>query len=245
MDSDDDQDTIKQALLETNPYLLAVTVLVSLAHTVFEFLAFKNDIQFWRTRKSMEGLSVRSVLFNVLQSTIVFLYICDNDSSFIIKISIGIGLLIELWKIPKCMNVAVDWNAKFLGIFPTVRISDKGTYVESSTKVYDQMAFKYLSWVMFPLLFCYSIYSLIYEEQKGWYSWVLSMLYGFLLMTGFIMYVLMKPKFKYYLTLQDDPTVVHQLQAEECRSFAVENADLQVHQHVHRRPFCLCHPNAE
>jgi hypothetical protein len=36
---DDDQDTIKQALLETNPYLLAVTVAVSIAHTIFEFLA--------------------------------------------------------------------------------------------------------------------------------------------------------------------------------------------------------------
>lgn len=73
-DDGDDHDTIKQALLETNPVLLGVTVFVSLIHTVFEFLAFKNDIQFWRSRKSMEGLSVRSVLFNCFQSAIVFLY---------------------------------------------------------------------------------------------------------------------------------------------------------------------------
>ncbi|KAI6176510.1 Cleft lip and palate transmembrane protein 1 [Aphelenchoides bicaudatus] len=183
----DDQDTIKQALLETNPYLLAVTVLVSLAHTVFEFLAFKNDIQFWKNRKSMEGLSVRSVLFNVFQSTIVFLYICDNDSSFVIKISIGVGLLIEMWKIPKCMNVEVIYDEKFLGIFPKIRFSDKGSYVESSTKQYDELAFKYLSWLMFPLLVCYAIYSLMYDEQRGWYSFILSTAYGFLLTTGFIM----------------------------------------------------------
>lgn len=31
------------------------------------------------------------------------------------------------------------------------------------------------------------MYSLLYMEQKGWYSWVLNMLYGFLLMFGFIM----------------------------------------------------------
>lgn len=49
------------------------------------------------------------------------------------------------------------------------------------------MAFKYLSWALFPLLGCYAIYSLIYEEQRGWYSWILSMLYGFLLTFGFIM----------------------------------------------------------
>ena len=28
--------------METNPYLLGVTMIVTLVHTVFEFLAFKN-----------------------------------------------------------------------------------------------------------------------------------------------------------------------------------------------------------
>ena len=50
--------------------------------------------------------------------------------------------------------------------------------------VVPQMAFKYLSWALFPLLICYAVYSLIYVEHKGWYSWVLSMLYGFLLTFG-------------------------------------------------------------
>ncbi|KAI1725642.1 cleft lip and palate transmembrane protein 1 (CLPTM1) domain-containing protein [Ditylenchus destructor] len=186
-DGDDDQDAIKQALLETNPILLGITIVVSILHTVLEFLAFKNDIQFWRTRKSLEGLSVRSVLFNIFQSAIVFLYICDNDSSWVIKISIGFGLLIELWKIPKCLNVEISRDEKILGILPKIKFSDKGTYVESETKVYDQLAFKYLSWALFPLLGCYAVYSLMYEEQRGWYSWMLSMLYGFLLTFGFIM----------------------------------------------------------
>lgn len=46
------------------------------------------------------------------------------------------------------------------------------------------MAFKYLSWLLFPLLGGYVVYSLLYVEQKGWYSWVLNMLYGFLLTFG-------------------------------------------------------------
>ncbi|CAB3400894.1 unnamed protein product [Caenorhabditis bovis] len=183
---DDDQDSVKQALLETNPILLGITVVVSLLHTVLEFLAFKNDIQFWRSRKDLVGLSVRSVLFNIFQSLIVFLYICDNDTNFVVKCSVGIGLLIECWKIPKVLNVEVDHENKIMGIFPSVKFSDKGSYVESDTKTYDQMAFRYLSWVLFPLLIGYAIYSIIYVEQKGWYSWVLNMLYGYLLMFGFI-----------------------------------------------------------
>lgn len=49
------------------------------------------------------------------------------------------------------------------------------------------MAYKYLSWLVFPLFVCYGIYSLIYHEHKGWYSFILNMTYGFLLAFGFIM----------------------------------------------------------
>uniref|UniRef100_A0A8R1I4M3 Cleft lip and palate transmembrane protein 1 n=1 Tax=Caenorhabditis japonica TaxID=281687 RepID=A0A8R1I4M3_CAEJA len=182
----EDDDSIKVALLETNPILLGITVVVSILHTVLELLAFKNDIQFWKNRKDLVGLSVRSVLFNIFQSLIVFLYICDNETNFVVKMSVGIGLLIECWKIPKVLNVEVDRENTLFGVFPRLKFSDKGSYVESDTKTYDQMAFRYLSWVLFPLLVGYAIYSIIYVEQKGWYSWVLNMLYGYLLMFGFI-----------------------------------------------------------
>lgn len=33
---------VKVALLETNPYLLGLTIVVSIVHSIFEFLAFKN-----------------------------------------------------------------------------------------------------------------------------------------------------------------------------------------------------------
>ena len=39
---DDDQDSIKEAFLETNIYLLGATFVISIVHSVFEFLAFKN-----------------------------------------------------------------------------------------------------------------------------------------------------------------------------------------------------------
>ena len=46
--------------------LQAVTFCVSLLHTVFDMLAFKNDIGFWKNNKSMEGLSARTVLINAV-----------------------------------------------------------------------------------------------------------------------------------------------------------------------------------
>ena len=39
---DDEQDLLKETFLETSPILLGLTVVVSITHSVFEFLAFKN-----------------------------------------------------------------------------------------------------------------------------------------------------------------------------------------------------------
>lgn len=123
------------ALLETNPYLLGLTIVVSIVHSIFEFLAFKNgkdgtsnhaivairrlllsrltavsssDIQFWNSRQSLEGLSVRSIIFGVFQSLVVLLYILDNETNFVVQVSVFIGLLIDLWKITKVMDVRVS-----------------------------------------------------------------------------------------------------------------------------------------
>lgn len=82
------------------------------------------------------------------------------------------------------MDISLDRQTRYLGVIPKLIFKEKGSYAESSTKEYDRLAFKYLSWVLFPLLGAYAVYSLVYEEHKGWYSWVLNMLYGFLLMFG-------------------------------------------------------------
>jgi hypothetical protein len=66
-----------------------------------------TDIQFWNNRKSLEGLSVRSVFFNVFQSLIVLLYVLDNNTNTVIKISCFVGLCIEVWKIHKVNHLII------------------------------------------------------------------------------------------------------------------------------------------
>ena len=50
-EEDEDQDSIKEAFLETNFYLLVLTFVVSIVHSVFEFLAFKNGKCFYIKEK--------------------------------------------------------------------------------------------------------------------------------------------------------------------------------------------------
>merc|ERR1719391_1619036 len=74
-----------------------------------------------------------------------------------------------------------------MGFIPRLQFQDKGSYEESGTKEFDRMAFKYLGALFAPLAVGYCIYSVIYNEHKGWYSFILSSCYGFLLTFGFIM----------------------------------------------------------
>ncbi|KAI8002294.1 hypothetical protein LOK49_LG08G03261 [Camellia lanceoleosa] len=57
-------DELKRVFLEGNPYLLVITMILSVFHSIFDFLAFKNDIQFWNKNKSMEGLSANLVIID-------------------------------------------------------------------------------------------------------------------------------------------------------------------------------------
>nr|XP_043632630.1 cleft lip and palate transmembrane protein 1 homolog isoform X1 [Erigeron canadensis] len=176
-------DELKRVFVEGNPYLLGITMFVSLLHSVFDFLAFKNDIQFWNKNKSMEGLSAKSVVVSFICQLVIFLYLLDNDTSWMILASSGIGVCIEFWKIGKAMHIEVDRT----GSIPKLKFSDRDSYAGNKTKEYDDLAMKYLSYVLFVLVGCSSVYSLMYETHKSWYSWILSSLTSCVYMFGFIM----------------------------------------------------------
>ena len=45
---------------------------------------------------------------------------------------------------------------------------------------------RYMSYAMFPLLGGYTVYSVLYNEHKGWYSFVINTLVGAIYTFGFI-----------------------------------------------------------
>ena len=53
--TEEDMDQIRSLFTDTNPYLLLATLIVSVLHTVFELLAMKNDVSYWKKLESMKG----------------------------------------------------------------------------------------------------------------------------------------------------------------------------------------------
>jgi hypothetical protein len=122
---------------------------------------------------------------NSIFQFIIFFYLLDSETSYIILISIGIGALIEFWKITRVFDIR--WTKS--SYLPFIRIPsfhDRATYSKSQTKDHDNTAIKYLTISAIPLLFGYAFWSLKYREHKSWYSWILRSLVGFVYTFGFI-----------------------------------------------------------
>jgi len=184
---------VKEILMDTNPILLSITVVVSILHIILETLAFGSDIAHYRKKKDNVGISVRSILANVFMQTVIFLYLIDQsqNTSWMILGSQGIGIVIELWKITTVVNVRL--RPANPGSLIPYRISFEDKHklsdTEEKTKEYDEIAFKYMYMAGVPLLLAYAAYSLVYDTHKSWYSFVLATLVGSVYAYGFLMMV--------------------------------------------------------
>ncbi|ETS03052.1 cleft lip and palate transmembrane protein 1 [Trichoderma reesei RUT C-30] len=184
---------IKEIFIDTNPILLGITAVVSVAHMILETLAFGSDIAHYRKKKDNVGISVRSILANVFMQTVIFLYLLDNsqNTSWMILGSQVVGIVIEFWKITTVVNVRFRETppGSLLPYWFVFEDKHKLTETEEKTKEYDEIAFKYMYILAVPLLIAYGIYSLVYESHKSWYSFVITTLVGSVYTYGFLMMV--------------------------------------------------------
>lgn len=176
-----DADEIKGIFVDTNLYFLALTFFVAAFHLLFDFLAFKNDISFWKKKKSMVGMSSKAVLWRCFSTIVIFLYLFDEQTSLLVLIPAGIGSVIEVWKVKKAFKIQVYWK----GCKPRF-LFGKLDESERRTEEYDTLAMKYLSYLLYPLCIGGALYALIFLRYKSWYSWLINSLVNGVYAFGFL-----------------------------------------------------------
>ncbi|PWN38329.1 cleft lip and palate transmembrane 1, partial [Meira miltonrushii] len=191
-----EMDLIKLTLLENSPWYLGLTFVVSILHSLFEFLAFSSDVSHWRKKDNMTGVSLGSIMTNVIVQLIILLYLLDQsqDTSWMILASQAVGIVIEAWKLTKAVTVTVLPRKKgegksYLQWVP-YRLDIRDRHVlseeEKKTQEFDKLAFRLVAMVAVPLLGAYTIYSALYQTHKGWWSFVIGTLCSFVYAFGFV-----------------------------------------------------------
>ncbi|XP_017476921.1 PREDICTED: cleft lip and palate transmembrane protein 1-like protein [Rhagoletis zephyria] len=178
-----DIDELKGMFSDTNAYLLCGTIFVASVHLLFDFLSFKNDVIFWRRKKSYEGLSTRTTLWRAFSQIVIFLYLLDENTSMLVLIPAGLGVVIELWKCKKILKLQI-------GLTGLQRMQSKdletSRSAEKRTEEFDKEGMKYLSYLLYPLCIAGAVYSLLYQPHKSWYSWTLNSLVNGVYAFGFL-----------------------------------------------------------
>jgi small-conductance mechanosensitive channel len=174
-----EMDDIRRLFTDTNPILVLVTFIVSIFHLLIDFLAFKNDISFWRQRKSFVGLSFSSLLLSLFVSSVILLYLIDQQASKLVLINSVVSIVIIIWKIVRVMR----WTCTFKRC--CYRRSEEEDEQENNggrkqkrrqrlqeqqTQKYDQQAMKFLSYFLIPVVIAFAVYSLLYHTHTSWYA---------------------------------------------------------------------------
>jgi len=211
--SDNDVDDVRRLIADTQTWLLALTLVASCLHLLFEFLAFKSDVEFWQNNTSLQGLSARSVIVDLISQCVVLTFLCDEGASLLVTVPSFLGILVQCWKVRKATGLTLDWTSQWIVTMPRLnqslaarleanetrrRDSTDAAAVEAearslrllvTTQKVDASATFYLSVILLPLIFGWSLRSLIYDAHRGWYSWLLSSATASVYTFGFILMV--------------------------------------------------------
>jgi hypothetical protein len=174
-------DEIRYFLQDERLYRFAVTQLISYIHMWFDYMAFRDEIQFYRGRESLAGVSTSSVVTRFLCSFIILLYLLDGGgTSWVILLSLGSSCAVEAWKVWRLLRP--QWQRHF----PFVAVRVVQTTVEQETATYDRIAVANLTMILYPLVVGWSLYALRHYTYKSWYSWLISNLANAVYTFGFI-----------------------------------------------------------
>ena len=104
-----DIDDVRRLIADTSVYLLCVTLVASLLHLLFEVLAFSSDIHFWRSARSMAGLSTQAVLMELLSQIIIFFFLIESEASMLVLLPAGASIFVQVWKVWRALHF--KWNS--------------------------------------------------------------------------------------------------------------------------------------
>ncbi|KAG7356507.1 Cleft lip and palate transmembrane protein 1 (CLPTM1) domain containing protein [Nitzschia inconspicua] len=174
-------DEIRYFLKDEKLYRFALTQIISYLHMWFDYLAFRDEIRFYRGRQNLSGVSSTTVLTRLGCSIVIFLYLLDGGgTSWVVLLSVFSSCAMEAWKVWKLLKPTLTTK------FPFVAVRELQSTKDRETAEYDRIACRYLAMVLYPMVAVWSLYALKQYEYASWYSWFISNMANAVYTFGFI-----------------------------------------------------------
>ncbi|TDH69672.1 hypothetical protein CCR75_008134 [Bremia lactucae] len=188
-----DLNALRSMVTDTHPVLLAVTMSVALLHLLFDWLALRHDVSYWRSKgDDVVGVSLRAMAAELGSQVVVLMYLVDQDSTLLVTGPQLLSIALLLWKVTKV------WRAQrrhFQLQYRAVKndSEDKTKLMDAhslrlleETQRADSLATSHMLFVLVPLAAGYAMYSLLYVPHTGWYAWLLESLTTTVYALGFV-----------------------------------------------------------
>jgi len=176
---------MRDLFASTHPYLLILTFMISFLHLIFEFLAFKSDVQFFNSvgvDDLNKFVSINSIGIGIIFQILLLMYLWDESANFLVLITSLAAIGVDCWKVWKALKIEIGLAC---GWFPYLYFVSRSKI--KKTDDFDSQAMKYLTYLLTPALIGYALYSLNMDCHKGWYSYTLAVCASIVYSLGFVL----------------------------------------------------------
>lgn len=176
-------DEIRHFVSDEYLYRFLLTQIIGFVHVYLDYLAFRDEVRFYKGKRNMSGVSASSVVSRFFCDLIILLYLLDGgNTSWLVITSIGSGVALEFWKVWKIFQPSLSLSFPFI----TLRSNQNLTDMEKDTIDYDTIARSHLGLILYPVVVGSAFYAKRFYVYESLYSWAISNLANAVYTFGFI-----------------------------------------------------------
>jgi hypothetical protein len=176
-------DEIRHFVSDEYLYRFLLTQIIGFVHVYLDYLAFRDEVRFYKGKRNMTGVSASSVVSRFFCDLIILLYLLDGgNTSWLVITSIGSGVALEFWKVCKFFQPTRSSSFPFIKFRRSPNLTD----MEKDTIDYDTIARSHLGLMLYPLVVGSAFYAKRFYVYESLYSWAISNLANAVYTFGFI-----------------------------------------------------------
>ncbi|KAI9596069.1 cleft lip and palate transmembrane protein 1-domain-containing protein [Syncephalis fuscata] len=196
--SDGDVEQFRQMIANTDPLLLLATIVASVLHLLFEWLAFKEDVAHWSKLKNTAGVSKMAVVLEMVSRCVAVLFLWERrkDTSMIIIGGACVTAASEVWKVYRVLNAppatvsTTTFEKQKVTKDSTTNTTNTSelqiTEAERVSREADRQCRRTIGMACIPLMMGYAAWSLFYLKHTSFRAWAIDALMAAMYLLGFI-----------------------------------------------------------